>query len=141
MWWPQNSAYKQLCGHLSCHFEFVAPYMSQMLFYMLQVWEIVSILDLDVIFYPSPQNGPNFLPKVAAMGGKQQFPYMVRILYLFLFYHLVLLSLKWEMSWKIVSYYINDRFLAVFELLKRIILFKTWLFIFVMAQLLRLFML
>ncbi|XP_021289344.1 uncharacterized protein LOC110420385 [Herrania umbratica] len=42
-----------------------------------KVREIVSVLDLDVLFYPCPKNGPNFRPKVAKMGGKQQFPYMV----------------------------------------------------------------
>ncbi|XP_027363415.1 uncharacterized protein LOC113870985 isoform X1 [Abrus precatorius] len=42
-----------------------------------KVREIVAILDLDVLFYPCPRNGPNFRPKVVQMGGKQQFPYMV----------------------------------------------------------------
>ncbi|XP_020598458.1 uncharacterized protein LOC110038039 [Phalaenopsis equestris] len=42
-----------------------------------KVREIVSILDLDILFYPCPKNGPNFRPKVLKMGGKQQFPYMV----------------------------------------------------------------
>lgn len=42
-----------------------------------KVREIISILDLDVLFYPCPRNGPNFRPKVLQMGGKQQFPYMV----------------------------------------------------------------
>ncbi|KAK8633115.1 hypothetical protein V6N13_013969 [Hibiscus sabdariffa] len=42
-----------------------------------KVREIVSILDLDVLFYPCPKNGPTFRPKVTEMGGKQQFPYMV----------------------------------------------------------------
>ncbi|KAE8657794.1 Thioredoxin family protein isoform 2 [Hibiscus syriacus] len=42
-----------------------------------KVREIVAVLDLDVLFYPCPKNGPNFRPKVAEMGGKQQFPYMV----------------------------------------------------------------
>ncbi|KAF3441651.1 hypothetical protein FNV43_RR15566 [Rhamnella rubrinervis] len=42
-----------------------------------KVREIVSVLDIDVLFYPCPRNGPNFRPKVAEMGGKQQFPYMV----------------------------------------------------------------
>ncbi|KAF7147686.1 hypothetical protein RHSIM_Rhsim03G0074800 [Rhododendron simsii] len=46
-------------------------------FDLLQVREIVAILDLDVLFYPCPRNGPNFRPKVGQMGGKQQFPYMV----------------------------------------------------------------
>ncbi|KAH0971657.1 hypothetical protein GBA52_023813 [Prunus armeniaca] len=41
------------------------------------VREIVAVLDLDVLFYPCPKNGPNFRRKVAEMGGKQQFPYMV----------------------------------------------------------------
>lgn len=43
----------------------------------IQVREIVSVLDIDVLFYPCPKNGPNFRPKVVEMGGKQQFPYMV----------------------------------------------------------------
>ncbi|KAJ1419553.1 Thioredoxin-like superfamily [Sesbania bispinosa] len=42
-----------------------------------KVREIVAILDLDVLFYPCPRNGPNFRSKVLEMGGKQQFPYMV----------------------------------------------------------------
>ncbi|KAJ3681555.1 hypothetical protein LUZ60_016044 [Juncus effusus] len=42
-----------------------------------KVREIVSVLDLDVLFYPCPRNGPNFRSKVLQMGGKQQFPYMV----------------------------------------------------------------
>lgn len=42
-----------------------------------KVREIVAVLDLDVLFYPCPQNGPTFRPKVVQMGGKQQFPYMV----------------------------------------------------------------
>ncbi|WMV44459.1 hypothetical protein MTR67_037844 [Solanum verrucosum] len=44
---------------------------------LLQVREIVAILDLDVLYYPCPRNGPNFRPKVGQMGGKLQFPYMV----------------------------------------------------------------
>eukprot|EP00262_Sarcandra_glabra_P004610 TRINITY_DN1573_c0_g1_i2.p1 TRINITY_DN1573_c0_g1~~TRINITY_DN1573_c0_g1_i2.p1 ORF type:complete len:345 (+),score=48.78 TRINITY_DN1573_c0_g1_i2:174-1208(+) len=42
-----------------------------------KVREIVTVLDLDVLYYPCPKNGPNFRPKVSQMGGKQQFPYMV----------------------------------------------------------------
>ncbi|KAI3471931.1 hypothetical protein Pfo_028619 [Paulownia fortunei] len=42
-----------------------------------KVREIVSVLDLDVLYYPCPRNSPNFRPKVSQMGGKQQFPYMV----------------------------------------------------------------
>ncbi|CAL1394819.1 unnamed protein product [Linum trigynum] len=42
-----------------------------------KVREIVAVLDLDVLFYPCPRNGPNFRPKAVELGGKQQFPYMV----------------------------------------------------------------
>jgi len=45
----------------------------------IQVREIVAVLDLDVLFYPCPRNGPNFRSKVVQMGGKTQFPYMVRL--------------------------------------------------------------
>jgi hypothetical protein len=41
------------------------------------VREMVSVLDLDVLYYPCPKGGPTFRPKVKEMGGKQQFPYMV----------------------------------------------------------------
>ena len=39
--------------------------------------EAVSILDLDVTFYPCPQGGPTWRPKANEMGGKSMFPYMV----------------------------------------------------------------
>ncbi|KAK4272728.1 hypothetical protein QN277_021242 [Acacia crassicarpa] len=42
-----------------------------------KVREMVAVLDIDVLYYPCPRNGPNFRPKVAQMGGKQLFPYMV----------------------------------------------------------------
>lgn len=42
-----------------------------------KVREIVAVLDLDILFYPCPRNGPNFRSKVVQMGGKTQFPYMV----------------------------------------------------------------
>ncbi|XP_047058195.1 uncharacterized protein LOC124664765 [Lolium rigidum] len=42
-----------------------------------KVREMVSVLDLDVLYYPCPKGGPTFRPKVKEMGGKQQFPYMV----------------------------------------------------------------
>ncbi|XP_057534369.1 uncharacterized protein LOC130812788 isoform X1 [Amaranthus tricolor] len=42
-----------------------------------KVREIVSVLDIDVLYYPCPRNGPNFRPKAVQMGGKKQFPYMV----------------------------------------------------------------
>ncbi|KAA0051230.1 uncharacterized protein E6C27_scaffold1250G00380 [Cucumis melo var. makuwa] len=37
------------------------------------VRKIVAVLDLDILFYPCPRNGPNFRPKVLQMGGKQYF--------------------------------------------------------------------
>ncbi|KAJ6924120.1 hypothetical protein NC652_017427 [Populus alba x Populus x berolinensis] len=65
-----------------------------------KVREIVAVLDLDVLFYPCPKNGPNFRPKVAQMGGKQQFPYMVC---LFSFYYCspvtTLLAIRKEMTY------------------------------------------
>ena len=39
---------------------------------------MVSYLALDVLFYPTPRDGPNFRPRAIAEGGKKQFPYMVR---------------------------------------------------------------
>ncbi|CAN0026541.1 unnamed protein product [Ascophyllum nodosum] len=42
-----------------------------------KVREAVNILDLDVIFYPCPRDGPNFRPKANKMGGQAQFPYIV----------------------------------------------------------------
>ncbi|KAJ7515259.1 hypothetical protein O6H91_22G008100 [Diphasiastrum complanatum] len=42
-----------------------------------KVREIVSVLDLDVLYYPCPKGGPNFRPKAIQLGGKKQFPYMV----------------------------------------------------------------
>jgi len=42
-----------------------------------KVREGVSMLDLDVLFYPCPKDGPNFRKKAIELGGKQQFPYLV----------------------------------------------------------------
>eukprot|EP00899_Mesostigma_viride_P026107 jgi/Mesvir1/6681/Mv08908-RA.1 len=42
-----------------------------------KVREAVAMLDLDVLFYPTPKGGPTYRPKVKEMGGKAQFPYMV----------------------------------------------------------------
>lgn len=42
-----------------------------------KVREAVTLLDLDVVFYPCPRGGPTFRQKVKQMGGKAQFPYMV----------------------------------------------------------------
>ncbi|KAL0928862.1 hypothetical protein M5K25_000789 [Dendrobium thyrsiflorum] len=66
--------FERLTGYFSCpwttgHKTISCPFCRK-------VREIVSILDLDILFYPCPKNGPNFRPKVLQMGGKQQFPYM-----------------------------------------------------------------
>jgi glutaredoxin len=42
-----------------------------------KVREAVSILDIDVVFYPTPKGGPTFRVKAQKLGGKQQFPFMV----------------------------------------------------------------
>ncbi|CAL5219441.1 g1272 [Coccomyxa viridis] len=42
-----------------------------------KVREACSLLDLDVLFYPCPKDGPNFRPKAKAMSGKGQFPFLV----------------------------------------------------------------
>lgn len=60
----------------------------------LQVREIISILDIDVLFYPCPKNGPNFRPKAIEIGGKRQFPYMVRRLPR---------NIVWHSEWDIVG--------------------------------------
>jgi glutathione S-transferase len=42
-----------------------------------KVREAVSYLDLDVLFLPTPKDGPTYRPKAIELGGKKQFPYMV----------------------------------------------------------------
>lgn len=44
---------------------------------LLKVREAVSILDLDVMFYPCPAGGPTWRENVKQKGGKASFPYMV----------------------------------------------------------------
>lgn len=44
---------------------------------MYQVREAVTILDLDVAYYPCPAGGPTWRQKVKQKGGKASFPYMV----------------------------------------------------------------
>jgi glutathione S-transferase len=41
-----------------------------------KVREAVTVLDLDVAFYPCPKGGSTYREKVIAEGGKAQFPYM-----------------------------------------------------------------
>jgi len=41
------------------------------------VREALTELDLDALIYPSPHGGRRFRPKVAQLGGKQQFPFLV----------------------------------------------------------------
>lgn len=42
-----------------------------------KVREAVTLLDLDVVFYPCVKEGPVYREKVKEMGGKYQFPYLV----------------------------------------------------------------
>ena len=41
-----------------------------------KVREAITILDLDVLFKPCPQDGPTFRPLAISKGGKKQFPYL-----------------------------------------------------------------
>jgi len=41
------------------------------------VREALTELDLDALVYPTPHGGKRFRPKVAELGGKQQFPFLV----------------------------------------------------------------
>jgi glutathione S-transferase len=41
------------------------------------VREALTELDLDALIYPTPHGGKRFRPKVAKLGGKQQFPFLV----------------------------------------------------------------
>lgn len=41
------------------------------------VREALTELDLDARIYPAPHGGKRFRPKVARLGGKQQFPFLV----------------------------------------------------------------
>jgi len=41
------------------------------------VREALTELDIDVLIYPSPHGGRRFRPKVATLGGKEQFPFLV----------------------------------------------------------------
>lgn len=42
-----------------------------------KVREAICILDLDVLFYPTPAGGPTYRQKAQQLGGKQRFPYLV----------------------------------------------------------------
>jgi glutathione S-transferase len=41
------------------------------------VREALTELDIDVLIYPTPRGGKRFRPKVARIGGKRQFPFLV----------------------------------------------------------------
>ncbi|HET7203206.1 MAG TPA: glutathione S-transferase N-terminal domain-containing protein [Steroidobacteraceae bacterium] len=41
------------------------------------VREALTELDIDALILPSPHGGKRFRPRVARLGGKQQFPYLV----------------------------------------------------------------
>jgi glutathione S-transferase len=42
-----------------------------------KVREATTILDLDVLYYPCPKDGPTWRPKAKEMSGKSQFPFMI----------------------------------------------------------------
>jgi glutathione S-transferase len=41
------------------------------------VREALTELDLDALIYPTPHGGKRYRPKVAKLGGRQQFPFLV----------------------------------------------------------------
>ena len=41
------------------------------------VREVLTELDLDALVYPCPKRGERFRPRVAELGGKLQFPFLV----------------------------------------------------------------
>jgi glutathione S-transferase len=41
------------------------------------VREALTELDLDAMIYPTPHGGKRYRPKVAKLGGRQQFPFLV----------------------------------------------------------------
>ena len=65
-----RGAAKQPARHLKLYEFEACPYCRL-------VREALTELDLDALIYPAPHGGRRFRPKVAAMGGKQQFPYLV----------------------------------------------------------------
>lgn len=68
---------------------------------------MTTVLDLDVLFYPCPKNGPNFRPKAIQMGGKKQFPYMVCHAIC-----LLLINSQVDLDVLIVLYYTNCRYIS-----------------------------
>jgi len=45
--------------------------------YCRKVREALSALDLEVVVYPCPKDGPRFRPETVKRGGKAQFPYLI----------------------------------------------------------------
>lgn len=45
--------------------------------YCRRVREVLTELDLDALIYPCPAGGSRFRPRVAELGGKLQFPFLV----------------------------------------------------------------
>jgi len=45
--------------------------------YCRKVREALSVLDLEAVIYPCPEDGTRFRPRAVELGGKQQFPYLV----------------------------------------------------------------
>jgi len=65
-----RDAAKQPARHLKLYEFEACPYCRL-------VREALTELDLDALIYPTPHGGTRFRPKVAAMGGMQQFPFLV----------------------------------------------------------------
>ncbi len=42
-----------------------------------KVREAITLLDLDVLIWPCPKDGPTYRPKAVQMSGKSQFPFLV----------------------------------------------------------------
>jgi glutathione S-transferase len=42
-----------------------------------KVREAITLLDLDVLVWPCPKDGPTYRPKAVQMSGKSQFPFLV----------------------------------------------------------------
>src|SRR5689334_8747696 len=45
--------------------------------YCRKVREALTATDVDVLIYPCPRGGKRFRPRVAKLGGREQFPYLI----------------------------------------------------------------
>lgn len=61
---------RQPAKHLQLHEFEACPYCRL-------VREALTELDIDALIYPAPHGGKRFRPRVARLGGKEQFPFLV----------------------------------------------------------------